>query len=104
LHALHCRRITYAIGPALATAFAANVLLAVLRPPGVPFRLAAVAALSGGLVLAYTAFVAVPLHARLGAGKDLGAIAALNATEWIRAAATFVQAACDVVLLGLGMR
>jgi hypothetical protein len=104
IHALHSERITYVIGPALLGAFAANALLLATRPRGLPLWLVAVAAVSGGIVLAYTAFVAVPLHARLGAGSDAATIAALNATEWMRAIATFVQAGCDVALLWYALR
>jgi hypothetical protein len=99
IHTLHTERITYLIGPALLVAFGANALLAFDRPAPVPLALAIAAAIAGGIVLAYTAFVAVPLHARLAAGMDAEAIASLNATEWIRALATFAQAACDVAML-----
>jgi hypothetical protein len=104
LHALHSERITYAIAPALLGAFAANAVLLSLRPRGLPVWLVAAAVMSGGIVLAYTAFVAVPLHARLASGLDQPTIAALNATEWIRALATFTQAACDVALVWCALR
>jgi hypothetical protein len=104
IHTLHSERITFLIGPALLLAFGANVLLAFDRPVQIPVGLAFAAALAGGIVLVYTALVAVPLHARLGAGMDAEAIAALNATEWIRALATFAQAACDVTMLWLVAR
>jgi len=103
VHALHSERITYAIGPALLGAFAANALLIFERPRGVPLWLPIVAAAMGGLVLGYTAFVAVPLHARLREGAGAKTIAALNATEWMRALATFAQGACDVTMLGLAL-
>jgi hypothetical protein len=104
IHTLHSERITFLIGPALLAAFGANALLVFERPAQVPLWLALAAALAGGAVLVYTAFVAVPLHARLGAGADAAAIASLNATEWIRALATFVQAACDLAMLWLVAR
>jgi hypothetical protein len=99
IHSLHSERITFLIGPALLVAFGANALLVLQRPPQVPLSLAFAAAIAGGIVLAYTAFVAVPLHARLAEGPDPSAIAALNATEWMRALATVAQAACDVAML-----
>jgi hypothetical protein len=99
IHTLHSERITFLIGPALLVACGSNALLVFERPPHVPIGLAVAAAFAGALVLAYTAFVAVPLHARLGAGPDAAAIASLNATEWVRALATFAQAACDVAML-----
>jgi hypothetical protein len=99
IHTLHAERITFLIGPALLIAFGANALLVFERPIQVPLWLTLTAATLGAVVLAYTALVAVPLHARLGAGQDAGAIASLNATEWIRALATFAQAACDVAML-----
>jgi len=104
IHVLHSERISYAIGPALLVAFAANALLISARPRSVPLWLAVAAAVCGGIVLAYTAFVAVPLHARLSSGADESVIAALNATEWIRALATFAQAGCDVAMLWLALR
>jgi hypothetical protein len=104
LHALHSERITYAIGPALLAAFGANIILLIARPRGLPVWLVLVAAISGAIVLAYTAFVAIPLHARLSGGADQAAIASLNATEWIRALATFAQAACDVALVWYALR
>jgi len=99
IHTLHAARITFLIGPALLVAFGANALLVLGRPTQVPLWLALAAAIAGGIVLAYTAFVAVPLHGRLDAGPDAAAIASLNATEWIRALATFAQAACDVAMV-----
>jgi hypothetical protein len=99
IHTLHSTRITFLIGPALLVAFGANALLVFDRPSQVPLWLALAAALTGGIVLAYTAFVAVPLHARLAAGPDAAAIASLNATEWVRAFATFAQALCDVAMV-----
>ena len=104
IHSLHSQRITYGIGPALLIAFAANALVLSVRPRGVPMWLVVVATVAGGLVLAYTAFVAVPLHGRLSAGSDARVLAALNATEWMRALATFVQAAADVAMLSLVLR
>ncbi len=99
IHTLHAARITFLIGPALLVAFGANALLLIDRPAHVPLWLAFAAAIAGGIVLAYTALVAVPLHARLGAGPDAAAIASLNATEWVRAFATFAQALCDVAMV-----
>ena len=55
-------------------------------------------------MLAYTAFVAVPLHARLQTRLDERVVATLNATEWIRFVATFAQAGCDVAMLWLVLR
>jgi len=104
IHALHTERIAYVIGPALLGAFAANALLVANRPRNVPLWLPVVAALAGAGVLAYTAFVAIPLHARLAAGADTKTIGALNATEWMRAMLTVLQATCDVVMLWLVLR
>jgi hypothetical protein len=107
IHALHSNRITYSIGPALLLAFFANLVLAVERgrsASGPPVLLACAAALAGGLVLGITAFVQVPLHARLADGRDVAVLAQLNANEWMRALATFAQAGCDVALLALALR
>ena len=105
MHALHSERITWTIGPALLGAFGANALLAAAPPPGAPRWLPIVAAIAGGAVLGITAFVQVPLHARLGeTGRDLALIRTLNANEPWRAAATLVQAAADVAMLALALR
>ena len=104
VHASHSDRITYSIGPALLVAFFANLILAIQRPRGARAWLSVGAALAGALVLAITLFVQVPLHARLAGGRDAVAIAQLNANEWMRALATFAQAACDVALLALALR
>jgi hypothetical protein len=104
IHALHSERITYSIGPALLFAFFANVALVVNRPRDSPLWLPICAAIAGAIVLAVTAFVQVPLHARLAAGRDPSAIAALNANEWMRALATFAQASFDVAMLALALR
>jgi hypothetical protein len=101
-HIMHSSRIALYIGPALIAAFLANSGYALSRPSGAAFWIAIVAATAGALVLAVTAFVQVPLHARLEY-RDLETIGRLNANEWLRAAATFVQAACDVVLLWLAL-
>ena len=104
-HAFHAERITYSIGPALLVAFSANVAFALERPRGIPAALPIAAAVAGGAVLAITAFVQVPLHARLSElGRDLPTIARLNANEWMRALATFAQAACDVAMVALLLR
>ncbi len=104
-HAFHTERITYSIGPGLLIAAFANVALAVDRPRDIPLWLPLAAAAAGFAVLAYTALVAVPLHARLSeAGYDAQTIARLNAGEPVRAFATFVQAACDVAMLAIAVR
>ncbi|GAC1307050.1 MAG: hypothetical protein NVS2B3_00510 [Vulcanimicrobiaceae bacterium] len=105
IHRLHAERITYSIGPALLVSAFANVALAIARPRGVPTWLPTVAALASIAVLAITAFVQVPLHARLTEnGRDLATIARLNANEWPRALATFGAAACDVAMVALALR
>ena len=103
IHALHSERIAFVIGPALLGACGLNALLVVSRPRGVPVVLAVGGAAAGALVLGYTAFVAVPLHVRLGDGAEPKTIAALNATEWIRGLATLAQASCDVAMLWLAL-
>ncbi|GAC1475724.1 MAG: hypothetical protein NVS3B17_08460 [Vulcanimicrobiaceae bacterium] len=103
-HAFHSARITYTIGPALLVAAFANVAVAFDRAREVPPWLAFAAAAAGLIVLAHTALVQVPAHARLSAGFDARAIARLNANEPVRALATFVQAACDVAMLALVLR
>jgi len=99
LHAFHANRITYSIGPALIVAFGANVLVAIGSAARHERGLGIAAALAGGFVLAWTAFVQVPNHGRLARGYDRQTLAALARAEWPRALATVVQAACDVALL-----
>jgi hypothetical protein len=104
IHTLHANRITFSIGPALLVAFFANLALALERPRPAHAWLAIAAAIAGAAVLAITLFVQVPLHARLADGRDVDALARLNANEWMRALATFAQAACDVTLLAFALR
>ena len=105
VHAFHANRITYSIGPALLVAAFANVALTLDRPRDVPAWLPVAGALAGLAILALTAFVQIPLHAKLSAsGRDLSTIARLNANEWMRALATLVQAACDVAMVAIALR
>ncbi len=105
LHTFHANRITYSIGPALLISAFANVALALDRPRDVPTWLPVTAAVAGVAILAITAFVQVPLHAKLSeSGRDLATIARLNGNEWSRAFATLVQAACDVAMVAIALR
>jgi hypothetical protein len=104
-HSFHTERITFSIGPALLVAAFANAALAFEQPRVVPLWLPLAATAAGVAVLAYTAVVAVPLHARLSeSGYDAQTIARLNAGEPVRALATFAQAACDVAMLAIVLR
>ncbi len=105
VHAFHAERITYSIGPALIVAACANAAVAVVRPRGVPGWLPLAAVAAGIFVLGYTAFIQVPIHARLShLGYDRPTIEQLNANEPARAFATFAQAACDVAMLAIVLR
>lgn len=84
MRAFHAERITWSIGPALLVAAFGNAALALQKPSPAAF----VAALAGFAVLAVTAFVQIPLHARLTSGEDPVTIARLNANETARALLT----------------
>lgn len=89
-HAAHTRRMTGVVLPPMVLELGASGLLAFLAPS--PFSAPvphALLWLGFGLALLtwiVTAFVSVPLHARLGQGWDADTAARLLRTNWLRTA------------------
>jgi len=97
-HEHHCARITWIVGPLMACELATGLALLAWRPPAVPLQL-----VGSGLALiavnwACTAFVSVPLHARLTA-RAPGVQRSLVATNWIRTAAWTARGGCALAML-----
>lgn len=96
----HCNRITAIVGPAMGVELVSAAALCV---PGiwwdeVPWTAWANLALLG-LIWASTAFLQVPLHSRLGSGRDEAALRKLVATNWIRTLAWTARLPFALVLL-----
>ena len=97
----HQQRISRVVGPLFAGQLATTGWLLVARPAGTPLPPVLVGAAALGVVLAVTAFVAVPLHRRLGEGWDDGAFRRLLRADTARAlAATGAAAAALWLLVG----
>jgi hypothetical protein len=90
----HQRRVTRVVGPLFA-ALAVTTLLVLLREPGVPSVLSAACY---AVVLATTAFAAVPLHRRLSAGFDPAAHRRLLRVDSVRALAAGADVVCALLL------
>jgi hypothetical protein len=99
-HAEHSARITTLVGPLMV----AELLLAAALFLAAPPERRGVAALAAGLVgVAWgsTMLLSVPIHGRLGDGLDLGQVASLVNTNWVRTAAWTARGA---LLLGWTLR
>ena len=98
-HQAHCDRIVWIVAPLMGTELLTGIGL-VLAPPE---ALGAARAWIGlgliGVCWAMTAFVSVPLHARLGAGRRSGAQERLVWTNWIRTAAWSARGVLLLVVL-----
>ncbi len=87
-HESHSRRITWIVGPLMATELATGILLAArpgawaLPPASVGLGLALIV-----VVWASTAFLQVPLHAKLGERFSVASHRALVGTNWLRTVA-----------------
>jgi hypothetical protein len=93
--AAHATRTGWVVGPLMCAELATAMLMlsTTVRPPTIG-RAAAMA--GAGLVVVIwlsTGVVQVPLHNRLSAGLDEGAVSALVATNWIRTLAWTARAA-----------
>jgi len=96
----HCNRITAIVGPAMAVE---AVSAAALCAPGIwwegtPWTAWASLALLA-VIWASTAFLQVPLHAKLGHGRDEAALRKLVATNWIRTVAWSARLPLALMLL-----
>jgi uncharacterized membrane protein len=95
----HQRRITPIVGPLMATEGITALILLVARPDTMSAASAWLAAALLGVALASTAFVQVPLHARLAAGDDPDAARRLVSGNWIRTAAWTARGALLAAVL-----
>jgi hypothetical protein len=83
----HQRRITWLVGPLMATESVTALLLLVERPDTMATWSAWLAAGLLAVALGSTVCVQVPLHARLALGHDEGVAARLVVSNWIRTVA-----------------
>ena len=101
-HEHHSVRITWIVGPLMACELLTGLGLLWARPSGLSATL-----LGSGLALialnwAWTAFVAVPLHKRLG-GRVRQAQSKRVATNWVRTAAWSARGAWALVAMRAAM-
>lgn len=82
--AKHSRRITSLVAPLMLLEVLTGALLLFSPPPVPPVWVWWAGTALLALIWASTAFVQVPLHARLGAGFDARAHAALVTSNWLR--------------------
>ena len=83
----HQRRISWVVGPLMATESVTALILLVERPDSMAASTAWLAAGLLAVALGSTVFVQVPLHARLADGHDRRAAERLITTNWVRTAA-----------------
>jgi len=99
-HREHSVHIAWIVGPLMPAEMAAAIALVAGTADGA--RRWAIAGL-GLVVLIWlsTAFVQIPIHARLGRGKDPAAISRLIATNWVRTLAWSARVAIAWRLVAL---
>jgi hypothetical protein len=93
--AAHATRTGWVVGPLMCVELTTAMLMlsTAVRPPAIS-RAAAIAGAALVVVIwLSTGLVQVPLHNRLSAGYDAGAVSALIATNWIRTLAWTARAA-----------
>ena len=89
VHAMvdHQRRITWLVGPLMATEGVTTLALLAVRPASMSPLSAWAAAALLGVALMSTVLVQVPLHRRLAERHDVATARRLVASNWIRTAA-----------------
>jgi len=97
-HEHHKTRITWIVAPLMLVELVSGLALIAYGPPGLSRSAVWVGVALIGLNWAHTAFVAVPLHARLGAHRE-AAQRALVATNWIRTIAWSARGAWTLFAL-----
>ena len=97
-HEHHSGRITWIVGPLMACELLSGLALLWDRPSGLSVTLLGTGLLLIAVNWAWTAFVAVPLHRRLG-GRVLQAQSKLVATNWVRTAAWSARGAWALVAM-----
>ncbi len=90
----HQRLVSRVVGPLFAGQGVTTLLLLGMRPSGVPLLPVLAGAALLALVLALTAFLAVPLHRRLDSGWDAAAHHRLLRVDGARVAAATAGTAC----------
>ena len=83
----HQRRISWVVGPLMAAEGVTALILLVSRPASMSAASAYAAAALLAVALLSTAFVQVPLHARLADGHADEVVRSLISTNWIRTGA-----------------
>ena len=97
-HEHHSGRITWIVGPLMACELLSGLALLWDRPSGLSGTLLGMGLLLIAVNWAWTAFVAVPLHRRLGA-RVLQAQSKLVANNWVRTAAWSARGAWALVAM-----
>jgi hypothetical protein len=95
-HEHHCARIGWVVGPLMVAELLTGLGLLAARPPGVSASLLGFGLGLIGLNWAWTALVAMPLHAR---GRERDAQRALVTTNWVRTVAWSARGAWALVAL-----
>jgi hypothetical protein len=85
-HAEHSARITLLVGPLMLAEVGLSLALVAAAPEERRW-LAVVSGALVGVVWGATALLSVPLHGRLAGAPDLGLVAALVQTNWVRTVA-----------------
>ncbi len=89
--AAHSRLITLVVAPMMFVELAGSVALVMSRPLETPAWIAWIGLFLVVIIWCSTAFVQVPVHARLAAGFDAEAHAQLVSTNWIRTVAWSIR-------------
>ncbi|MDQ1634755.1 MAG: hypothetical protein QOJ32_1564 [Frankiaceae bacterium] len=97
-HAAHSRRMTLVVGPPWAVQGLAVAGLLLDRPDDVPLVWVLVAGVAGAATVLLTVFGAVPLHAQLGDGFDVGVHRRLERSHAWRTLAWTVAGVAAVVM------
>jgi hypothetical protein len=98
-HAEHTRRMTWIVAPLMGVELVTGLALLTKTPPGVSATLLYCATALLLLNWAWTALVAVPLHARVTGASRAQAQARLVATNWVRTWSWSVRGALVAVML-----
>lgn len=95
----HQRRVSLVVGPLFAGLVLSAGAVLLFKPTGVPWWEPVAGAALTSLILAVTAFLAVPLHGRLSGGFDEAAFRSLLRVDLVRASAASLNVVVAVVLL-----
>lgn len=98
-HARHERAITWIVAPLMLTELVTSAWLVLASPVPLDALLTGAGLVLVLIVWGMTAFVAVPLHARLGRGFDAAVHERLVRTNWVRTLAWSARGVLALVLL-----